>query len=497
MKLISCFNDLEYKPLFKNFIKNYIMVKSIQGVKIMKIKFCGAAKTVTGSCYLIETDKKKFLVDCGMFQGSSFDLNKDPFPFNPAEIDFVILSHAHIDHSGRLPLLYKKGFRGSIFCTSATAELATVMLKDSGHIQEVEAKSKTKRKLRKGLGPIGPLYTVNDAEIASKLFVPLKYNRKTEIADHISLIFKDAGHLLGSAIVYLEIIDKGEKKRITFTGDLGNFNIPIIKDYEYIDGTDYLIIESTYGNRLHEEDTESNNLYDIIINTVQRGGNVIIPSFAVGRAQEILYTLNYYVDIEKRRRLNQIEIYLDSPLAKEATRIFENHRECYDDETLSLLTKGDNPLKFDNLTITESVEESRELNKASGVVIISSSGMCEAGRIKHHLKYNIWKENSSIVFTGYQAEGTLGRRILDGEKMIKIFGEEMVVKANIYKIESLSGHADLDGLLNWFKNIKDGVQKGVFIIHGETEASENFKNELGKLTNADIVIPNMNEEFII
>jgi metallo-beta-lactamase family protein len=463
----------------------------------MKIKFCGAAKTVTGSCYLIETENKKFLIDCGMFQGSSFDLNKEPFPFNPVEIDFVVLTHAHIDHSGRLPLLYKKGFRGNIFCTSATSELVAVMLKDSGHIQEVEAKSKTKRKLRKGLKPIEPLYTVNDAETVSKLLVPLKYNKKTEIADNVSLIFKDAGHLLGSAIAYLEIIDKGEKKTITFTGDLGNFNIPIIKDYEYIDGTDYLIIESTYGNRIHEVDNETNNLYEIIINTIQRGGNVIIPSFAVGRAQEILYTLNYYIDIEKRRRLSNIEIYLDSPLAKEATNIFENHRECYDKEALNLLTKGDDPLKFDNLTITENADESRELNKQNGIVIISSSGMCEAGRIKHHLKYNLWKENSSIVFTGYQAEGTLGRNILDGANKVKIFGEEIVVKANIFKIESLSGHADLNGLLNWFKHIKNGVQKGVFIIHGEIDASENFKSELEKLSDANVVIPNMNEEFTI
>lgn len=463
----------------------------------MKIKFCGAAKTVTGSCYLIETENKKFLVDCGLFQGSSFDLNKVPFPFDPKEIDFMILSHAHIDHSGRIPILVKKGFKGSIFCTSATSELAAVMLKDSGHIQEMEAKGKSKRKLRKGLEPISPLYTVIDAEAASKQLVPLKYNTKTEIADNISLIFKDAGHLLGSAIVCLEIIDKDEKKTVTFTGDLGNTNIPILKDYEYIEETDYLIIESTYGNRLHEADSETNNLYDIIISTIQRGGNVIIPSFAVGRAQELLYILNYYIDVEKRHRLRNVEIYLDSPLARDATRIFENHRECYDEEALMLLTSGDDPLRFDNLTITETVEESRELNNRNGVVIISSSGMCEAGRIKHHLKYNIWKSNTAIIFAGYQAEGTLGRRILDGEKKVKIFGEEMVVKANIFRIESLSGHADLNGLLNWFNHINKGVKKGVFIVHGETEASENFKNELEKLTEADVVIPGMDEEYNI
>lgn len=482
---------------FQNIQISCTIVKSAQGVMVMKIKFCGAAKTVTGSCYLIETENRKFLVDCGMFQGSSFDLNKEPFPFNPEDIDFVILTHAHIDHSGRLPILVKKGFKGSIFCTSATAELAEVMMRDSGHIQEMEAESKTKRKLRKGLEPVEPLYTVKDAEAASKLLVPLTYNSREVIDENITLVLKDAGHLLGSAIVCLEIMDKGEKKTITFTGDLGNFNIPIIRDYEYIKETDYLIIESTYGNRLHEEDTETNNLYNIIINTIQRGGNVIIPSFAVGRAQELLYTLNYYIDIEKRKRLKNIEIYLDSPLARDATRIFEKHRECYDEEALKLLTRGDDPLDFDNLTITERVEESMELNKRNGVVIISSSGMCEAGRIKHHLKYNIWKKNCSIVFAGYQAEGTLGRRILDGEKRVKIFGEDMVVKANIYKIDSLSGHADLNGLLNWFKHIENGVKKGVFVVHGESSASENFKNELDKLTDANVVIPGIGEEYSI
>lgn len=463
----------------------------------MKIKFCGAAKTVTGSCYLIETENKKFLIDCGMFQGSSFDLNKEPFPFNPGDIDFMILTHAHIDHSGRIPVLVKEGFKGNIFCTSATSELAAVMLVDSGHIQEMEAKSKSKRRLRKGLEPIEPLYTVEDAQAVSRYLVPLKYNLKVMVDDNISFILKDAGHLLGSALVYLEIMDKGEKKTITFTGDLGNFNIPIIRDHEYIEATDYLVIESTYGNRLHEADTETNNLYDIILNTVQRGGNVILPTFAVGRAQEILYTLNYYIDVEKRKKLKNIEVYLDSPLARDATRIFENHRECYDEEALKLLTQGDDPLDFDNLTITETVEESMELNKKNGVVIISSSGMCEAGRIKHHLKYNIWKKNSAIVFTGFQAEGTLGRRILDGADRVKIFGEEMVVNAKIFRIESLSGHADLNGLLNWFKHIKNGVKKGIFVTHGEIEASENFEKELEKLSEANIVIPDMNNEYTI
>ncbi|EYE89126.1 metallo-beta-lactamase [Fervidicella metallireducens AeB] len=463
----------------------------------MKIKFCGAAKTVTGSCYLIETRERKFLVDCGMFQGSVHDLNTSPFPFNPAEIDFMILTHAHIDHSGRIPILVKNGFKGSIYCTSATAELAQVMLKDSAHIQETEAQQKTKKRLRKGLEPVEPLYTIVDAELAGKYIYPVSYDKTEIIDENISFTLKDAGHLLGSAIVQIQINEDGQKKIITFTGDLGNFNIPIIKDYEYIEKTDYLIMESTYGNRLHEIDNQANDLYEIIVNTVKRGGNVILPAFAVGRAQELLYLLNYYIDIEKRKKIKNVEVYLDSPLAKSATEIFGRHMECYDDEAVKLFLKDTHPLDFSNLKIIESPEESQELNKKNGVVIISSSGMCEAGRIKHHLKHNIWREDCSLVFVGYQAEGTLGRKILDGAEKIKIFGEEMVVKAKIYRIESLSGHADLNGILNWVKNIRHGVSKQIFITHGEEEAAENLKKEIEKLTAAEVIIPNMNEEYKI
>lgn len=463
----------------------------------MKIKFCGAAKTVTGSCYLVETANRKFLVDCGMFQGSMYEFNTSPFPFNPSEIDFIILTHAHVDHSGRIPLLVKQGFSGEVYCTSATAELANVMFKDSAHIQEMEAKWRNKKRLRKGLETIDPLYTMKDAEDASGFLNPVSYNQDVTIDENIKFSFKDAGHLLGSGIVCLDIIEGGKNKKIVFTGDLGNFNIPIIRDYEYIEEADYLIIESTYGNRLHEEASETNNLYEVIMNTTARGGNVIIPSFAVGRTQEILYILNYYIDIEKRKKLRNIPIYLDSPLAVEATRIFEKHKECYDEEALDLLEKDINPLDFPNLNMVQSVEESQALNDKNGIVIISSSGMCEAGRVKHHLKYNIWKKNASIVFTGFQAEGTLGRRILDGEKKIKIFGEEMVVKAKIHSIPGLSGHADMNGILNWFENIKKGVSQRIFITHGEVEASENLANEISKLTKACITIPSLYDEFQI
>ncbi|QCX34733.1 MBL fold metallo-hydrolase [Caloramator sp. E03] len=463
----------------------------------MKIKFCGAAKTVTGSCYYIEACGRKFLVDCGMFQGKCENLNKEDFPFNPNELDFMILTHSHIDHSGRIPLLIKKGFKGGIYCTSATSELVDIMLRDSAHIQEKEAEWENKKRLRKGLEPIEALYTIDDAIKVKEFLFSVPYDKPQKIDENISFTLKDAGHLLGSAIVVLEINEKDKIKKVTFTGDLGNFNIPIIKDYEYIEETDYLITESTYGNRIHEIEKQTEDLYSIIVDTTKMGGNVIIPSFAVGRTQEILYILNHYIDIEKRKNLKTVEIYIDSPLAIQATEIFEKHKECYDDEALDLLNNDIDLINFENIRIIKSTEESMALNEKKGIVIISSSGMCEAGRIKHHLKHNIWRENSSIVFVGYQAEGTLGRKILDGEKEIKIYGEKMVVKAKIYNMQGLSGHADMNGILNWIMNIKKGVKNTIFITHGDVDAQENLKTELESITKAEIIIPNMFDEYII
>lgn len=463
----------------------------------MKIKFCGAAKTVTGSCYYIQACGRKLLIDCGMFQGSQEDLNKNEFPFNPSEIDFMILTHAHIDHSGRIPLLIKNGFKGSIYCTSATGELVEIMLRDSAHIQEKEAEWDNKKRIRKGLLPVQPLYTIHDADSVPELIYKADYNRTIVIDENIRFILKDAGHLLGSAIVVLEIEEGGDTKTVTFTGDLGNVNIPVIRGYEYIDSTDYLITESTYGNRLHEVAAETENLYDIILNTVGRGGNVVIPSFAVGRTQEILYILNYYIDIEKRNQLKNIEIYMDSPLAIGATEVFEKHRECYDEEALKFLAQDFNPLYFNNLKIIKSSEESMSLNGKNGIVIISSSGMCEAGRIKHHLKHNIWRKDSSIVFVGYQAEGTLGRKILDGEKTVSIFGEKILVQAEVHNVPGLSGHADQEGILNWIKNIKTGVKNTIFITHGDNEAQEALKEKLHDVTDAAIIIPGLYEEYDI
>ncbi|SEF47311.1 metallo-beta-lactamase family protein [Caloramator fervidus] len=464
---------------------------------MIKVKFCGAAKSVTGSCYLIETSKRKFLVDCGLFQGKDSKKNQDRFPFDPKEIDFVIISHAHIDHSGRLPLLIREGFKGSIYCTIATADLLKIMLIDSAHIQEMDTLHENKKRQRKGLPLIQPLYTVEDAEKVNDYLFTIPYNFKQKIDDTIYINFKDAGHLLGSAIVEIYIEDNGKINKLVFSGDLGNINIPIIRDYEYVDYADYLIIESTYGNRFHSISSETQDLCSIILNTTNKGGNVIIPSFAVGRTQEILYMLNKYIDIEKRRQLSNIEIFLDSPLAEEATEVFKKHIECYDEEALRMLTMDKDILNFKNLKFTKTKEESMELNNKNGVVIISSSGMCEAGRIRHHLKYNLWRKDSTIVFVGYQAEGTLGRRILDGSKKVKIFGEEIAVNAKIVNMPGLSGHADLQGLINWFKNIKGGVKKQIFITHGEIDASLNFKNIIENFTSTKCIIPNYLEEYIL
>jgi Predicted exonuclease of the beta-lactamase fold involved in RNA processing len=461
----------------------------------MKIKFCGAAKTVTGSCYYVQAAGINFLIDCGLFQGEQEELNKRGFPFIPADIDFVILTHAHIDHTGRLPLLIKEGFRGAIYCTPATAELTEILLRDSANIQEKEAEWQNKKRMRRGQDTIEPMYTMRDVEGITDLFCPVPYGRLQVVDRNINITFKDAGHVLGSSIAILSIDDSGIKKTVTFTGDLGDVNIPVLRDYEYIDGTDYLICESTYGNRLHKENAERENLGDIIVNTVKRGGNVVIPSFAVGRTQELLYMLNYYIDIENREKLKDIDIYLDSPLAAKVTEIFERHKECYNEDALQVMEKDIDPLYFNNLKIIENNEESMALNGKSGIVIISSSGMCEAGRIKHHLKHNIWRKNSSIVFVGYQAEGTLGRKILSGEKTVNVLDEEMVVQAEIYNLQWLSSHADQKGIINWITNIKQGVKKAIFLVHGEPEAQECLREKMGQVTNTNVVIPGLFEEY--
>lgn len=460
----------------------------------MRIEFNGAAGCVTGSCHLLKVRDKNILLDCGMYQGrDEHDRGNESFFFNPKDIDFVILSHAHIDHSGRIPLLYKQGFKGTVVCTEGTLDLCNVMLGDSGHIQEFEIEWKNRKRVRQGLPLLEPLYTSKIAQVSMYLFKGYPYDQWIELFDGFKIRFRDAGHLLGSAITEILITEDNKQTKIVYTGDLGNKHIPILKDPTVIDYADYVLMETTYGNRLHGNlSSELKDFVKIIKDTFKKGGNVIIPSFAVGRTQEILYTLNKYVE---NNILTNVPVYVDSPLASEATAIFSKHHRYYDAEATELLQSGDNPLCFKGLTFTKSPQESMKLNKIqSGAIIIAASGMCEAGRIKHHLKHNLWRRECSIVFVGYQAEGTLGRSIIEGAKKVKIFGEEIAVNAKIYNMHGLSGHADQNGLAEWLENLKTKPEK-VILVHGDDNAQKAF-NELLEINGYSSFIAKPGDSFI-
>lgn len=448
----------------------------------MKIKFCGAAVSVTGSCHLITTDKYKFLLDCGLFQGC--DIEEDwnwEFPFDPTEIDFVLLSHAHIDHSGRLPYLVKNGFRGNIYCTDATADLLEIMLLDSGYIHEKEAEWQNRKNERAGKPLIEPLYTVEDAQESLKYVVPALYDELLVINDQVKVVFNEAGHILGSAIIEVFTEENGEASKLVFTGDLGMKDRPILRDPVLIKKADYLILESTYGDRVHTEQKMSvQSLIDIILETTRRGGNVVIPSFAVGRTQELIYELNRYYEHHEslQKELDEIMVYIDSPLATSATEVFKRNANVFDDETREYILAGDNPLDFKNLQFTRSVDESRALNfDPKPKVIIAASGMCDAGRIKHHLKHNLWNPKASIVFVGFQAVGTLGRSILSGDENVSIFGEKIHVAAEIHNLEGFSGHADREELLEWVSGLRAEPYQ-IFLVHGEREAKINLAESI-------------------
>ncbi len=464
----------------------------------MKVTFLGAAEIVTGSCYLIETDKKKFLVDCGMFQGKEEELNEKPFEFDINNIDFVVLTHAHIDHSGRIPKLVKDGFSGPIYSTKATADLCTIMLPDSGHIHEMESEWQNKKRIRAGQEPVQPLYTAEDARQSLQYFKNLFYGDVLEIDDSIAIKFMDAGHILGSSIVEVWVKEKGETIKLVFSGDIGQKNQPILRDPSIIEEADYLFIESTYGNRLHEKREERvGKLHTIIDKTVKRGGNVIIPSFAVGRTQDLLYHLNGLKEDKDNKYLSGVKVFVDSPLAISATRIFQDNPQCYDEETLKLLMSGDNPFEFDKLYFTKTSQESMEINNIKGgAVIISASGMCNAGRIKHHLKYNLWRPEASVVFVGYQAEGTLGRIILNGTQKVKILGDEIGISAEIHSIQGFSGHADRDGLMEWLSAFTVKPKK-VFVVHGEADSAAEFAGHISEKLGLDTVVPQMGETIDI
>jgi metallo-beta-lactamase family protein len=468
----------------------------------MKITFLGAAKTVTGSCYLIETRNSKFLIDCGMFQGHANEnaLNEEAFPFTPSDIDFMLLSHSHIDHSGRIPKLYIDGFKGEIIATKATTELCAIMLPDCGHIQEFENEWVNRKRQRAGKPPVPPLYTYQDAIDCIKLFKSIRYGEVIKVNDEVRVRFNDAGHVLGSSILEIWINENGEELKVVFSGDLGNKDIPILRDPEIIESADYLIIESTYGNRLHlDNKNKAEKLVDIINETIEKGGNVIIPSFAVGRTQEIIYELHKQRDKYKSKiqKLFKTPVFIDSPLAISATEIFRRNLDCYDEEARAYIENGDNPLEFPELQFTKTPDESRALNERhDNIIIISASGMCEAGRIKHHLKHNLWKKESTILFVGYQAMGTLGRKLVDGVKKVKIFGEEISVNARIEMIEGFSGHADKDGLMEWISKFNRKPKK-IFIVHGEEEGMNEFSQSINEKFNIETLIPGKGDSFVI
>ncbi len=470
----------------------------------MKITFHGAAKTVTGSCFLVETENCKFIVDCGMFQGhSSVEiLNAQPFAFKPSNIDFMILTHAHIDHSGRIPKLHNDGFKGNKYTTKATSDLCAIMLPDSGHIQEFENEWRNRKRLRAGKKPFKPLYTVQDAFDSLKLFENISYSEKTEINKDVNIRFNDAGHILGSAIVEVWIREGEKELKIVFSGDLGNKNMPILRDPAIIKDTDYLIIESTYGNRLHEKKhIETDRFLNIIKQTINMGGNVIIPSFAVGRTQEIIYDLNRHYDSNNNKKHEEIRnllntpVFIDSPLAISATEIFRNNLDCYDAEAREYIKNGDNPLDFTNLHFTRTADESKKLNNMKrSAIIISASGMCDAGRIKHHLKHNLWRHESTVIFVGYQAQGTLGRRLIDGAERVRIFGEEIYVNSRIEMIEGFSGHADRDGLLSWIEGFEKKPEK-IFIVHGEEPSMKEFSESISNTFKIESIIPSKGDSY--
>ena len=449
----------------------------------MKVTFLGAAQTVTGTCYLIETENTSFLIDCGLHQGQPHEerLNYQPFPFRIDKIDFLLLSHAHIDHSGRLPKLFAEGYRNPIFATKATVDLCAIMLPDSGHIQETEYNWRRRKNSRSGRPVEEPLYTMQDAIDTQQLFESIRYDQEFHPAEDVRVRFRDAGHILGSAILEIWVKEDGDETKLVFSGDLGNKNIPILRDPTVIDGADYLILESTYGDRLHDKPNQKvDRFVHAIEETLQRGGNVIIPSFAVGRTQELIYSLNKeYEKFERQRRLlHETPVYIDSPLAISATQVFRRNTDCFDAEARAYIENGDNPLDFDNLHFTKTADESRLLNEDSqSKIIISASGMCEAGRIRHHLKHNLWRKDSTVIFVGYQARGTLGRALVDGAKTVRIFGEEIAVKARVEMIEGFSGHADRDGLLEWVAAMKQ-KPKRIMLVHGEPAVIASFQKTI-------------------
>ncbi len=458
----------------------------------MFLKVTGAARQVTGSCYLVEAGTTRFLVDCGMHQGGRREeaLNFAPFPFKPAELDFMLLTHAHIDHSGRIPRLVKMGFEKPIYATPPTSDLAEIMLLDSAYIQETEAEWRTRKARRAGRRVTEPLYTEEDARRAIGLFDAIRYGELTELAPGVAVVFHDAGHILGSAFLELRLEERGKQVKLLFSGDVGQPDQPIVRDPAIVEQTDYLIMESTYGDRQHIRDGDPvDELAAILAEARRTGGNVIIPAFAVGRTQELIYFLREIFD---QHQLD-MPVYVDSPLASRATEVFRRHREAFDEEAWKLVGEPGGIFDFPQLHYTASADESRALNSERGIVIISASGMAEAGRIRHHLKHNLWRPEAHIVIVGFQAEHTLGRRLLEGVKRVRLFGEEIAVKAQIHEITGLSAHADQEQLLAWASHFEP--PRLTILTHGELEAALTLERLLEERLHFSAVVAEIDQVF--
>lgn len=442
----------------------------------MKLTFIGADHEVTGSCHLLQACGKNVLIDCGMEQGPDLYENQK-IPVNASEIDYILLTHAHIDHSGKIPLLCKEGFSGEIVTTFATSDLSNIMLRDSAHIQEFEAEWRNRKARRSGAPEYEPLYTMEHADAAIKLLHPVDYNQRIVLCEGMDVRFNDMGHLLGSASIEIWITEDGISKKIVFSGDVGNIDQPIIKDPTKVDEADYIVIESTYGNRVHSDEKPDyvGEFTRILKETFEKGGNVVVPSFAVGRTQELLYFVREIKEKNLLLEYPDFEVYVDSPLAIEATRVFnKNVQSCFDDEAKELVKQGINPLIFPGLKTTITSDESKMINfDDKPKVILSASGMCEAGRIRHHLKHNLWRKECTICFVGYQAVGTLGRKLIEGAECVKLFGENVEVNAKIESLKGISGHADMNGLLDWLLGFKN-LPQHVFVVHGEDEVTDEF-----------------------
>jgi len=437
----------------------------------MKLTFIGADHEVTGSMHLLETSGKTILVDCGMEQGQNVYENAQ-MPVKYSDVDYILLTHAHIDHAGMIPYAYKCGFHGEVICTEATMDLANIMLRDSAHIQETEAEQRNRKGRRAGKPEVVPIYDLNDAAGVLEHFVGVPYNKMVKLAEGLSVRYIDAGHLLGSASIEVFICEGDVSKKIVFSGDIGNDDKPLIRNPQYIREADYVVMESTYGNRMHGEVYDHvSDLARIIQETLDRRGNIVLPAFAVGRTQELLYLIRHIKQDGLVKGHDGFPVYVDSPLAVEATEVFhDNLRECFDEETRALVEQGINPITFPNLHLSVTADESKAINfDAEPKVIISAAGMCDAGRIRHHLKHNLWRPECSVVFAGYQAVGTLGRLLLDGEETVKIFGEEIRVRAHIELMQDMSSHADQAGLLKWIESYSPRPAR-IFLTHGNDEA---------------------------